>query len=124
MEVVVLGAGPEGNPVLKRPGEVCTVHIELIGREGAKERGHTVTAVRIDGLEETERDPDVHRENVEVAGEVAEEERAADGAGAEDEDLERVGVLGCETEGRRVLVVDLVDVLVEGAPVKCLVGCS
>ena len=121
---MVLGAGPEGNPVLKRPGEVCTVHIELIGREGAKERGHTVTAVRIDGLEETKRDPDVHRENVEVAAEGAVEERAGDRTGTEDKDLCRVSVLRSETEGRRVLVVDLVDVLVEGAPVKCLVGCS
>ena len=35
-----------------------------------------------------------------------------------------MSVLRSETEGRRVLVVDLVDMLVKGAPVKCLVGYS
>ena len=77
----------------------------------------------IDGLEKTERDPDVHSEDVEVTAEGAVEERAGDRAGSEDQDLSRVSVLCSKTEGRRVLVVDLVDVLVERAPMKCLVSC-
>jgi hypothetical protein len=58
----VVRAGPEGQEVAKRPGEV-------------------VARVGVDGLEETEGDPDV-------------EEWAGDGSLGEDEDLERVGVLG------------------------------
>ncbi len=76
----------------------------------------------VDGLEEAEGDPDVDGEDVEVLGDVAVEEGTADGARAEDEDLERVGVLCCETEGGGVLVVDLVDVLVERTEMEGLVG--
>ncbi len=103
VEVVVVSAGPEGEPVLEGPGEV-------------------VAGVGVDGLEEAEGDPDVDGEDVEVLGDVAVEEGTADGARAEDEDLERVGVLCCETEGGGVLVVDLVDVLVERTEMEGLVG--
>ena len=48
MEVVVVRTRPEGQDVLQRPGEV-------------------VPRMRVDGLEEPECDPDVHRDNVEVA---------------------------------------------------------
>ena len=80
--------------------------------------------MRIDGLEETERDPHVHREDVKVAAEGAVEERASDRAGSEDQHLSGVGILCSKTEGRRVLVVDLVDVLVENTGVESLVGCE
>ena len=57
------------------------------------------------------------------------QQRSADGAHAEDEDLERVRVLGRETERRRELVMQLVDALVERAlvqrtvrPVVCAVS--
>ena len=52
------------------------------------------------------------------------QQRSCNRARAEDHDLRRVGILRSETKRRRVLVVNLVDVLVEGAPVKCLVGYS
>lgn len=111
--VVVVCAGPERQEVSERPGEV-------------------VARVGVDGLEESERDPDVHRQDVQVLSEEAVEERAGDGALGEDEDLERVGVLGGEADGgaegcesARALgthgaltVVLLVDVLVQRAPVK------
>jgi hypothetical protein len=75
VEVVVVRAGPEGQEVAKRPGEV-------------------VARVGVDGLEETEGDPDVDGEDVQVVAEEAVEEWAGDGSLGEDEDLERVGVLG------------------------------
>jgi hypothetical protein len=77
--------------------------------------------VRVDGLEEAERDPEVDGDDVQVAEEPAPQERAADRAHAEDRDLGRVRVLGREPERRGVLVVDLVDALVERARVQRLV---
>ena len=49
MEVVVIGTGPEGEDVLERPREI-------------------VSAVSVNGLEETEDDPGVHSEVVKVSG--------------------------------------------------------
>ncbi|KAI3476992.1 hypothetical protein L1887_61422 [Cichorium endivia] len=97
--VVVVGARPEGDPVVHRDGEV-------------------VARVRVDRLEEAQHDPDVHGEDVQVLGEGAQHERSADGAHAENQHLERMRILGRQTEGRRVLVVLLVDVLVQRAPMQ------
>jgi len=104
MEIVVISASPEGENVLERPREI-------------------VTAVSIDGLEETEDDPDVHGENVEVASAKDVENRTSDCPSAEDEDLGWMCVLGSKAEGSRVFVVNFVDVLVHGTPVEELVGC-
>lgn len=103
VDVVVLGAGPEGQEVPQAPGEV-------------------VAAVGVDGLEEAGGDPDVHGDEVEVAGDEAPQRGGPDGAHAEDHDLDGGGVLGGEAEGRRVVVVQLVDVLVEGPVVEGAVG--
>ena len=78
--------------------------------------------MRIDGLEEAERDPDVDGEDVQVVREVAVQDRPEDRARAQDEDLRRMRVLGAQTERRGVLVVHLVDVLVEDAFVEERVG--
>ena len=78
----------------------------------------------INGLEETEGDPDVDGEDVQVVAEHAVEDGTEDRAGSEDEDLGRVGVLGGKTEWSGVLVVNLVDVLVERSPVKSTVSCD
>ena len=82
----------------------------------------TVAAVRVDGLEETEDDPNVDGDDVQVAAEGAVEDGACNRAGTENHDLSGVRVLGGETEGRGVLVVDLVDVLVQDTRVERLVG--
>jgi hypothetical protein len=78
--------------------------------------------VCVDGLEETQGDPDVDSENVEVLGKVAVKQGSSDRARAKDEDFSGVSVLGGKTERRRILVVDFVDVLVESTSVKGLVG--
>lgn len=76
----------------------------------------------LDSLKQPRDNPNVHRHDMQtdslvdeegqVLGCEGKEEGAADRAGAEDEDFERVGVFGCETKGGRELVVELVDVLV------------
>jgi hypothetical protein len=105
VEVVMLGTRPEGDDVVQRPGEV-------------------VARVRVDGLEKAEDDPEVDGDDVEVLGEVAVDEGAENGACAEDENLSGMGVFSGKTEGRRVLVMDLVDVSVQRAVVEGLVGCK
>jgi hypothetical protein len=94
VHVVVLGTGPEGENVVQAPGEL-------------------VAAVRIDGLEQTERDPRVHGQNVQVLRDGAPEDGAGDGSEAKNHDLNRRRVLSSQTERSRVLVMDLVDVLVQ-----------
>lgn len=103
VEVVVISTGPEGEDVLERPGEI-------------------VSAVSVNGLEETEDDPDVHSKDVKVAGAKDIENRTSDRPSTEDEDFSWMGVLSSKSEGSRVLVVNFVDVLVHGAPVEELVG--
>lgn len=68
--------------------------------------------MRVDGLEETKRYPDVNRQDVQVASKVTIQDRPCNCSCAEDEYLRRVRVFGCEAKWRRVLVVDLVDVLI------------
>ena len=77
-----------------------------------------VAAMRIDGLKQAQRNPDIHGQNVEVPGDGAPEDGRADRGYAEKHDFDRRGVLGGEAEWCGVLVVDFVDVLVEGTPVE------
>ena len=84
----------------------------------------TVTGVGVNSLEETEDDPCVDSNNVEVTSDSTVEDGASEGTGSENEDLSGVGVFGSKTEGSRVLVVNLVDVLVERSPVKSTVSCD
>ena len=98
MHVVVLGTGPERQEVVQRPGEF-------------------VAAVCVDGLEQAEHNPEVHGQEVQVAGDGTPENRRADGTETEHHDFDRRGVFSGQTEGRRVLVVDLVDVFIEEAVV-------
>ena len=104
VKVVVISTGPEGEYVLEGPRKI-------------------VSAVSIDGLEETENDPDVHGKDVEVSGAKDVNNRTSDRSCAENKDLGRMSVLGSKTEGGRVFVVNFVDVFVHGTPVKELMGC-
>lgn len=66
----------------------------------------------VDGLEESQDDPEIDGDYVEVLREVAVQERTGECSCAQDEHLGGVSVLCSETEWCRVLVVNLVDVLV------------
>ena len=103
MNIVMLCAGPERQDVVQAPREL-------------------ITAVRVDGLEQTEHNPDIHGQDVQVPSDGAPEDGAEDGAHPQNHDFDGGSVFGRKTEGRRILVVDLVDVLVERAPVHGAVG--
>lgn len=98
VEIVVIGSGPEREPVSERPGEV-------------------VSRVSVDSLEQSEGDPNVHGEDVQVVSEETVEERSRDGSLSENQDLQWMSVLGSETDGCAVGVVLLVNVLVQRSPV-------
>jgi len=95
----VVGTGPEGQDVAQGPREV-------------------VTAVGINGLEETQDDPEVHGDEVELASHGNPDDRRANNAESEKHDLDRGGILGGQAEGGAVGVVQLVDGLVERAVVQ------
>jgi len=69
--------------------------------------------VRINGLEKTANDPDVHGKDVKVAGNCAPENGNTHRAKSEDHCLERRRVFSGQTEGSAVLVVKFVDFLVK-----------
>lgn len=100
---MVVSTGPEREEVVERPGEL-------------------VAGVRVDSLEDTENNPDVHGQDVKVLGNSAPQDGAADRAETEYHDFNGRCVFCCHTEGCGVLVVDLVDVLVQRAPVHGAVG--
>lgn len=76
----------------------------------------------VNSLEQTERDPKVDSENVEVASNVAVEDGSSNRTSAKDEHLSRVGILSSKTKWSRVLVVQLVNVFVQWSPMKRLVS--
>jgi hypothetical protein len=96
--IMVVRASPDRQEMVQRPGEL-------------------ISRMRINGLENAQRDPHVHGQDVQVLGDGAPQDGRADGAEAEDHDFDWGGVFGCEPEGRGVLVVDFVDVFVQGPPV-------
>jgi hypothetical protein len=61
MDIVMLGAGPEGQEMVQTPREL-------------------VAAVGINGLEETQNDPDIHGQDVEILGQGAEQNGRAHGS--------------------------------------------
>ena len=69
--------------------------------------------MRVDSLEETKRYPDVNCQDVQVTSKVTIKDRSCNCSRAKDKDLRRVCVFGCEAEWRRVLVMDLVNVLIQ-----------
>lgn len=81
--------------------------------------------MRVDGLKEPECDPDVHRDNVEVAPrEVAQTQRTTQRAYGKNQGLGWMGVFSSKAERCGVLVVQFVDVTVERTIVQCLMGCE
>jgi hypothetical protein len=93
VKIVVVGAGPDGQEVAQTPGEV-------------------VAAVRVDGLEETKDNPDVHGDKVELTGNGEDDKRASNDTDAEESGLDGRSVLSGQTERSRVGVVHLVNGLV------------
>jgi hypothetical protein len=84
----------------------------------------TVSGMGIDGLEKSQGDPDVDGDYVQVLPDPAVEQWSENCPRSEDHDLERMRVLGGETEGRRILVVELVDMFVKQGCVEELMSCG
>lgn len=101
--IVVLRTGPEGQPVVGGPGEV-------------------IARVSLDGLEETQGHPGQGGDQMQIVGEVAPDQGTTDRSSAQNNDFNRVSVLGSETKGSGPFVMQLVDVLVEGSVVETTMG--
>lgn len=99
MNIMMISACPERQEMVQRPREL-------------------VSRVRIDSLEEPQHDPYVHGQDVQILGDGAPDDRAANCAEAEEKHLDRASVFGGQAKRRRVLVVDLVDHLVEARGVQ------
>lgn len=96
---MMVGTRPEGQEVPQAPGEV-------------------VAAVRVNGLAQAQDDPEVHGDEMQVARQAHPGDGRAHDADAEEESLDRGGVLGRQAEGGAVRVVELVDGAVEGPVVQ------
>jgi len=78
--------------------------------------------VGINGLEESQHDPEVYSDYVEISSENTVEYGTSQSPETEDEYLCRVGVLGSQTERGGILVVNFVDIFVKDTSVESLVG--
>jgi len=103
MEIMVVGARPEGDDVVERPREI-------------------ISAVCVNSLEQPQNDPNVDSKDVEILSESAVQNRAEYGALSKDEDFSGMGVFSRKAERCGVLVVKFMDVLVENAGMERLMS--
>lgn len=103
VKVMMISTCPEGQEVVQAPWEF-------------------ISTVGVNGLEQAQNDPDVHRQDMQITRHSTPQNGAADGAKTQDHDFDGRRIFRGQTKGRRVLVVDLVNGLVEGSPVQSTVG--
>ena len=72
----------------------------------------------VDSLKQFRDNPNINREDVEIASEVGIEDRVSNGTGSKDQDFGGMGIFSCKTKRRRVLVMNFVDILVEEASIE------
>lgn len=99
VDIVVVGTSPEWEEMVQAPGEL-------------------VSRMRIDRLEETADDPQVHGDNMQVLGERAEDDRDTDGAEGKDHGFEWRSIFSSQAERRTVLMVEFVNHLVQARRVE------
>ena len=75
----------------------------------------------VDSLEQSQDDPDIHSQNVQVASECAPKNRATDRAEAEHHNFYGGSIFSGQTEGCTVLMVEFVDHLVQTRSVQSAV---
>lgn len=102
VDIMVVGASPKGKEVVETPREL-------------------IATVSIDGLEESTYNPCVHSKEMQLAVDGAEDDWTEKGSEAQHGYLNRRRVFCSHAKRRRILVMYLVDVLVEGAPVQSTV---
>lgn len=96
---MVVGPGPERKEVVQTPREL-------------------VAGVGIDGLKQTENDPHIHGDNVQLLGKGTEHNGNADGSKGKNHGFQGRGIFGCEAKGGAVLVMQFVNHLVEARSMK------
>ena len=99
MNIMMLSPRPEGQEVMQAPRKI-------------------VTAMRVDRLEQTQHNPDIHCQYMQVPGDRAPDDGAEHRSEAQQHDLNWRRVFGCHPEGSAVLVVDLMDVLIQRTPMQ------
>lgn len=97
---MMFSSGPERKEVVQAPGEL-------------------VATVSIDSLEKTANDPEIHCQDVELTCDKNPDDGAKNSTKSQNHDFDWRRVFSGKAEWSRVLVVDLVDVLVERAPMHC-----
>jgi hypothetical protein len=102
VSIVMIGTGPERQEIMQAPWKF-------------------VAAVSIDSLEETEDNPEIHGQDMELTSDQNPNDWYTNSAKTENHDFNGRCILGSQSEWSRVLMVDFVDVLVERAPVQCAV---
>lgn len=103
MDIMMFRARPEGQEMVQRPREL-------------------VSGMRINRLEQSEDNPEIHGQDMQITEDGAVEDGDTDSTKTQYEHFDGRCVFGGEAKGSRVLVVDFMDVLVEGAPVHGAVG--
>jgi len=78
--------------------------------------------VSVNSLEQPQRYPDVHRQDVQILGQVAVKERSANRTRAQSERLQRMRELSGQAEWSRVFMMQFVNAFVERAVMKRLVS--
>lgn len=99
VEVMVVSTSPEREEMVKTPGKL-------------------VTAVRINGLEQAQHNPNVHGEDVQVSGHGTPKNRTANSTKSKNHNLDRRCIFGCHAKWCRVLMVNLMDCFVKRTPVE------
>lgn len=100
VNVVVISTGPEGKEVMQAPWKL-------------------VTTVSINGLKETEDNPEIHCQDVKLASAQNPNDGNNNSAKSENHDFNGGRILGGQPEWSRVLVVNLVNAPVKRTPVHC-----
>ena len=95
----------------------------MIIKRRARRHRLTVSGMGIDGLEKTEGDPDVDGDYVQVWLDPAVEQWSENCPCSKDHHFERMCVLGGETEGCGIFVVELVNMFVKQGCMKELMSC-
>lgn len=102
VQVVVVSTSPERKEVVKAPWEL-------------------VATVGINGLEETQHDPNVHCQDMQVTGERTPHNWTPDSTESKDHNFNWRSIFSSQAKGSGILVVNFVDGFVKGAPVESTV---
>ena len=81
-----------------------SVHLSLVpGSTNQAANEPTITTVSVDSLKQSQDNPNINREDVEVARESGVEDRASNGTGSKNQDFSGIGIFSCKTKRYSVL---------------------